>query len=59
MLEKEKKFYELLGNMSVGDSDIEGQGGFINLLKIKRKGDYSIYSTYTLKFQTSRRRDKV
>ncbi|MFZ8846819.1 MAG: site-specific DNA-methyltransferase [Candidatus Hydrothermia bacterium] len=37
MLEKEKKFYELLGNMFVGDSEIEGQGGFINLLKIKRK----------------------
>jgi len=24
-----------------------------------KEGDYSIYSTYTLKFQTSRRRDKV
>jgi len=31
------KFYNLLGGMFVGDSDIEGQGGFINLLKIKRK----------------------
>ena len=32
-----EKFYNLLGVMFVGDSDIEGQGGFINLLKIKRK----------------------
>lgn len=32
-----EKFYNLLGGMFVGDSDIEGQGGFINLLKIKRK----------------------
>jgi adenine specific DNA methylase Mod len=32
-----EKFYNLLGSMFVGDSDIEGQGGFINLLKIKRK----------------------
>jgi adenine specific DNA methylase Mod len=37
MGDKEQKFYELLGNMFVGDSEIEGQGGFINLLKIKRK----------------------
>jgi adenine-specific DNA-methyltransferase len=32
-----EKFYNLLGSMFVGDSEIEGQGGFINLLKIKRK----------------------
>ncbi len=32
-----EKFYNLLGGMFVGDGDIEGQGGFINLLKIKRK----------------------
>jgi adenine specific DNA methylase Mod len=32
-----EKFYNLLDGMFVGDSDIEGQGGFINLLKIKRK----------------------
>jgi adenine-specific DNA-methyltransferase len=32
-----EKFYNLLGGMFVGDIDIEGQGGFINLLKIKRK----------------------
>jgi len=37
MGDKEQKFYELLGNMFVGDSEIEGQGGFINLLKIKRR----------------------
>ena len=29
------------------------------LMNDKIKGDYSIYSNYTLKFQTSRRRDKV
>ena len=32
-----EKFYNLLGEMFVRDSDIEGQGGFINLLKFKRK----------------------
>lgn len=32
-----EKFYNLLGSMFVGDTEIEGQGGFINLLKIKRK----------------------
>jgi len=32
-----EKFYNLLGLMFVGDTEIEGQGGFINLLKIKRK----------------------
>jgi hypothetical protein len=37
MGDKEQKFYELLGNMFVGDSEIEGRGGFINLLKIKRR----------------------
>jgi adenine specific DNA methylase Mod len=37
MINFREKFYNLLGGMFVGDSDIEGQGGFINLLKIKRK----------------------
>jgi adenine-specific DNA-methyltransferase len=32
-----EKFYNLLGSMFVGDTKIEGQGGFINLLKIKGK----------------------
>jgi len=32
-----EKFYNLLGSMFVGDTEIEGQGGFINLLKIKGK----------------------
>jgi adenine specific DNA methylase Mod len=32
-----EKFYNLLGSMFIGDTEIEGQGGFINLLKIKRK----------------------
>jgi hypothetical protein len=26
-----EKFYNLLGGMFVGDSNIDGQGGFINL----------------------------
>jgi hypothetical protein len=30
-----------------------------NSIEKKIKGDYPIYSTYALKFQTSRRRDKV
>ena len=29
-----EKFYNLLKGMFVGDSEIEGQGGYINLLKI-------------------------
>jgi adenine-specific DNA-methyltransferase len=37
MINFREKFYNLLGGMFVGDSDIEGQGGFINLLNIKRK----------------------
>jgi adenine specific DNA methylase Mod len=32
-----EKFYHLLQNMFVGDSELEGQGGYINLLKIKKK----------------------
>lgn len=32
-----EKLYNLLGSMFVGDTEIEGQGGFINLLKIKGK----------------------
>jgi len=28
------KFYNLLGSMFVGDSDIEVQGGFYNIIKI-------------------------
>jgi hypothetical protein len=29
-----EKFYNLLGGMFVGDSDIEGQGGLYNIIKI-------------------------
>lgn len=32
-----EKFYNLLLGMFLGDAEIEGQGGYINLLKIKRK----------------------
>jgi adenine specific DNA methylase Mod len=32
-----ERFYNLLLGMFVGDSEIEGQGGFVNLLKIKKK----------------------
>ena len=32
-----EKFYNLLEGMFVGDTEIEGQGGYINLLKIKKK----------------------
>jgi primosomal protein N' len=32
-----EKFYNLLLGMCVGDTEIKGQGGFINLLKIKKK----------------------
>jgi len=32
-----EKFYHLLQNMFIGDSELEGQGGYINLLKIKKK----------------------
>ncbi|MEO0223970.1 MAG: site-specific DNA-methyltransferase [candidate division WOR-3 bacterium] len=31
-----EKFYNLLGEMFIGDTKIEGQGGYINLLKFKK-----------------------
>jgi hypothetical protein len=32
-----EKFFNLLLGMFVEDTEIEGQGGFVNLLKIKKK----------------------